>query len=292
MTKVFLLGLILAFLAISEGQLLSKGPFPARGFAKVLNEDEAERRLSRYRSFLVRDLNQSVHHQAYALRFKLRHMPRRGDESSREGLISGPSLGHGISRIDLDSGEEGGEPVSILLHNSSDPQAWRYRKESARSLKLEHKDLLLPLVEGMNQTPFDILMPFVFWGARYEKSGKVAGRPAHIYAFSLPEWVREARPDWNRVTLALDDDYEAPLRVQTFSSRSVPVKTFILNSLKKIDSTWIVKRFDCKNGSDLSNTRFEVLSVALRLDLDPISFSPKGLGRRLEIPQELFVPTN
>ena len=190
MTKVFLLGLILAFLAISEGQLLSKGPFPARGFAKVLNEDEAERRLSRYRSFLVRDLNQSVHHQAYALRFKLRHMPRRGDESSREGLISGPSLGHGISRIDLDSGEEGGEPVSILLHNSSDPQAWRYRKESARSLKLEHKDLLLPLVEGMNQTPFDILMPFVFWGARYEKSGKVAGRPAHIYAFSLPEWVR------------------------------------------------------------------------------------------------------
>ena len=67
---------------------------------------------------------------------------------------------------------------------------------------------------------------------------------------------------------------------------------FILNSLKKIESTWIVKRFDCKNGTDLSNTRFEVLSVALRLDLDPISFSPKGLGRRLEIPQELFVPTN
>ena len=32
----------------------SKGPFPARGFAKVLTKEEADLRLNRYRGFLTR----------------------------------------------------------------------------------------------------------------------------------------------------------------------------------------------------------------------------------------------
>jgi len=124
-----------------------------------------------------------------------------------------------------------------------------------------------------------------------KKSGRVAGRPAHVYRFSSPEWVRKAQPTWLRISLALDDAYEAPLRVETFSSRSIAHKTFLLQSFKKINSTWIVKTFDCKNRADSSNTRFEVLSAALQLDLDPILFSPEGLGRKLMVPPEAFLST-
>ena len=142
---------------------------------------------------------------------------------------------------------------------------------------------------GMNQSPFDLLMPFVFWEGTYEKSGRVAGRPAHVYGFSFPNWVVENRPTWKRITLAIDDQYEAPLKIEIFSSRSVPHKTFLLNSLKKINSTWIVKTLDCKDRTERSNTRFEVLSAALQLDLDPIIFTPAGLERKLVVPEEAFI---
>ena len=289
-TKFLILGSFLSFFWAND-QLVGKGPFPARGFAKVLTAEEADLRLSRYRGFLTRDLNATVHHNAYALRFRLRHMPRRGSESQCSGILSGQSLGHGTSRIDFDSIAIGGSRVSLLLSNSERPKAWRYSVDDDETQSLDSAGLLSPLVPGMNQTAFELLMPFVFWSATYEKSGKVAGRPAHIYRFECPPWVRTVRPSWNRITLALDDDYEAPLRVETFSNRSVAHKTYILNSLKKIESTWIPKTFDCKNRNDRSNTRFEVLSAALQLDLDPILFKPKGLDRELPVPEESYLST-
>jgi hypothetical protein len=41
----------------------------------------------------------------------------------------------------------------------------------------------------------------------------------------------------------------------------------------------------------MSNTRFEVLSAALQLDLDPVLFTPEGLGRELAVPPEAFLST-
>jgi hypothetical protein len=290
MAKVFFLGaFLLSFLA--KDHLLSKGRFPARGFAPVLTDEEAELRLNRYRGFLTRDLNKTAHHQAYSMRFRLRHMPRRGEESQLSGILSGQSLGHGTSRIDFDALDINGTRVSFLLINSDKPKAWRYSFEGGKTEELDSAAMLAPFVQGMNQSSFELLMPFVFWDATYEKSGKVAGRPAHIYIFECPPWVKEVRPSWNRITLALDDGYEAPLRVETFSNRSVAHKTYLLNSLKKIGTTWIPKTFDCKNRNDRSNTRFEVLSAALELDLDTTLFKPEGLNRELSVPQESYLST-
>jgi len=291
MANIFQLGLIFLILCTGGSRLFSKGPFPARGFAKILTEKEASLRLDRYRAFVARDLNQTIYHQSYALRFRLRHMPRRGEESVYKGILSGLALGHGTLRIDMDSASDDRDGGAILLRTPRNPEAWRYSKGLSKSLKLEPKDLLDPLVEGVNQSSFELLMPFVFWDATYEKSGRVAGRPAHVYRFYCPEWVRKAQPTWVSITLALDDAYEAPLRVETFSNRSVPHKTFLLNSLKKIESTWVVKTFDCKNRGDSSNTRFEVLSTALKLDLEPVLFTPEGLGRELPVPPEAWVST-
>lgn len=289
MSKTAFLGLLsLALFSISPF-LHSKSSFPARGFAKILTKEEALHRLERYRNFLTRDLSQEPHHQAYALRFRFRHMPRRGEEVIRGGTLSGLALGHGTTRIDLDPTEGQKESLSILMQNSAQPKAWRHVGDGEKALELDSVELLQPLIPGMNQSPFDLLMPFVFWEGTYEKSGRVAGRPAHVYGFSFPDWVVENRPTWKRITLAIDDQYEAPLKIEIFSSRSVPHKTFLLNSLKKINSTWIVKTLDCKDRTERSNTRFEVLSAALQLDLDPIIFTPAGLERKLVVPEEAFI---
>ena len=271
--------------------LEGKTAFPARGFAKILTEKEASKRLDRYRSFIVRDLNKTSFHKAYAFRFRLRHMPRRGEEFSRTGTIYGLALGHGLSRIDLDSSDPNLSPQKFLLYNGPRPKVWLLSSGENESRLLMEKEFFQPIFKGMNQSTFDLLMPFVFWDATYIKSGKVAGRPSHLYSFLPPSWVKDVRSDITEIIMALDESYEAPLRIETFSRSNVPSRTFILNGMKKVTDHWIVKSLDCKNRQDRSNTRFEVTSAALNLDLDLSLFSPGGLLKMPVIPSDAFTST-
>ena len=119
------------------------------------------------------------------MRFRLRHMPRRERNPTARALFRvGPR--YGISRIDLEAVEVGGSRISFLLLNSEKPKAWRYSATGGKTQEIDSDGLLDPLVQGMNQSSFELLMPFVFWEATYEKSGKVAGRPAHGYGFECP----------------------------------------------------------------------------------------------------------
>ena len=288
-SDIFFVCLVLSGFCIQQTRLVGKNVFPARGFAKVLTEEEASDRLQKYRSFVARDLNTTSFHDAYAFRFRMRHMPRRGNEFSRTGTVYGPSLGHGLSRIDLDSTDAQIKIQKFLLHNGAKPSAWLLSSSMENSREVGSYELFQPMFDGMNQSPFDFLMPFVFWDANYIKSGRVAGRPSHIYSFLPPPWVKEIRSDMTEIIMALDNSYEAPLRIETFSKSNVPTQTFILNSMKKISDHWIVKSLDCKNRKDRSNTRFEVISAALNLDLDLSFFSPGGLLRIPVIPPEAFI---
>lgn len=271
--------------------LLGERPFPARGFAKILSKSEAADRLESYRSFVGRDLNRSAFHSAYAFRFRLRHMPRRGAEFFRTGTIYGMALGHGLSRVDVDPLTGQGQSINFLLRNGPKPKAW-IRLPNALPRMMREEELFKPLIEGMNQSPFDLLMPFVFWEAEYIKSGRVAGRPSHLYSFSSPIWVKNIRPDINKIVMALDKSYEAPLRIETFAQLNVPDRTFILNSFKKVSDQWIVKSLDCKERITRSNTRFEVTAAAINLDVDRILFSPNGLLQQPLVPEDAFISTN
>ena len=275
----------------NQSSLEGKTAFPARGFAKILTEKEASNRLDRYRSFIVRDLNKTSFHKAYAFRFRLRHMPRRGEEFSRTGTIYGLALGHGLSRIDLDSIDPNLSPQKFLLYNGPRPKVWLLSSGENESRLLMEKEFFQPIFKGMNQSTFDLLMPFVFWDATYIKSGKVAGRPSHLYSFLPPTWVKDIRSDITEIIMALDESYEAPLRIETFSRSNVPSRTFILNGMKKVTDHWIVKSLDCKNRQDRSNTRFEVTSAALNLDLDLSLFSPGGLLKTPVIASDAFIST-
>ena len=66
--------------------------------------------------------------------------------------------------------------------NGREPKFWIKDSNDSKVRPISLLDSLKPLVEGMNQTAFDLLMPFVFWDGEYEASGKVAGRPAHLFS--------------------------------------------------------------------------------------------------------------
>jgi len=225
------------------------------------------------------------------MKFLLRHMPRRGKETTRSGIMYGPFLGSGIVRLHLLPESSNNESLDFLLENGLEPKFWIRDHVNSKTERITIENSINPLIEGMNQTAFDLLMPFVFWDGVYLKSGKVAGRPAHLFSFRIPDWVNHIKPNLTEIVMALDKSYEAPLRVETYENRNVPSKTYILNSVKKVEDNWIVKSIDCKNRLDRSATRFEVLSAAFNLDLDLSLFSVGGLMNRPTVSVDSFIST-
>ena len=266
--------------------------FPARGFAKILTDEAAQQRLSDYRSFVLQDSNQSSFHRGFAMNFKLRHMPRRGSERVRTGTLLGPYLGSGVTRLLLKSDSGNKKNEYFLFQNGQTPKIWKSNFGDIQAKVITQTQFLEPLVGGMNQTAFDLLMPFIFWQAEYEMSGKVAGRPAHLFSFKCPVWMTEKKPNWHKITLALDDTYDAPLRVEILGVDQVPERTLILRSFKKLQDQWIVKEIDCRDRQTRSVTRMQITSSALGLDFDSSVFLPSGLSQSVQIDPKLFNSTD
>ena len=285
---------LIIFLVLSTGiqSLLGSVRFPARGFSKILSDESAQKRLSNYRSFLLRESNQSQYHDGYSMKFFLRHMPRRGEEIFREGAMYGPYLGSGEFRLHFHKTSPNSDSQFFLFNNGNQPKFWHKENRNVQVRSISLIDSLKPLVEGMNQTAFDLLMPFVFWDGEYENSGKVAGRPAHIFSFQCPSWITEKEPDWQNITLALDDAYDAPLRVEVFGRSQVAERTLILRSFKKLGDRWIVKEIDCRLRRDRSVTRMKITSAALGLDINRSFFLPGSLSQTIEINPELYLSTD
>jgi hypothetical protein len=266
--------------------------FPARGFAKILTDEPAQERLSDYRSFLLSESNGSRFHEGYSLQFQLRHMPRRGSETVKTGILYGPFLGCGVSRLSVVRDSQKNNFSNFLLKNGEDPKFWNVTSNELQPILISPEESLAPLVQGMNQTAFDLLMPFVFWSGKYKNSGKVAGRPAHIFSFTCPPWMTKVKPHWQNITLALDDAYDAPLRVEILGKSQIAERTLILRKFKKVGNRWIVKEIDCHDRKSRSVTRMTVTSAALGLDLDQTLFLPENLVQPIRIDPKLYLSTD
>ena len=266
--------------------------FPARGFARILTDESAQERLSDYRSFLLSDSNGSRFHEGYSLQFQLRHMPRRGSETVKTGILYGPFLGCGVSRLSVVRDSQKNNFSNFLLKNGEDPKFWNVTSNELQPILISPEESLAPLVQGMNQTAFDLLMPFVFWNGEYKNSGKVAGRPAHIFSFTCPPWITKVKPHWQNITLALDDAYDAPLRVEILGKSQIAERTLILRKFIKVGNRWIVKEIDCHDRKSRSVTRMTVTSAALGLDLDQTLFLPENLVQPIRINPKLYLSTD
>ena len=107
------------------------------------------------------------------MKYSLRHMPRRGEETVRNGIMFGPNLGSGVLRMHLNSGNPNFDMSSFLFVNGSDPKFWVKESNDSSVRPISLLDSLKPLVEGMNQTAFDLLMPFVFGMENMKDQGKL-----------------------------------------------------------------------------------------------------------------------
>ena len=257
----------------------SQSVFPARGFSSILEPAEAEEKINIFRNYFFRDQRNPVFHQGYLYQFEFTHYPRTDQPVTHLGLLSGPFPESTTIRIDLISRKEDAIPYYsfLLKRDSVNPILWKWNKEKELLSNVSPEDWFSPWVEGINHCPFDLLMPFLNWPNQYEKSGRVCGRPAHLYTFTPLPNSTFSQSSLSSIRLAIDDAYNAPLRIEHMDGGILPSRTFSLQSFKKVEDRWVVKTIDVKDRDSKSKTRFELVSVAHKLDLAGTTFDKSGL---------------
>ena len=113
-----------------------------------------------------------------------------------------------------------------------------------------------------------------------------------LFASDNDEKYVDEVPDVSSSDKALDDAYDAPLRVEILGVDQVPERTLILRSFKKLQDQWIVKEIDCRDRQTRSVTRMQITSSALGLDFDSSVFLPSGLSQSVQIDPKLFNSTD
>lgn len=265
--------------------VFSQADFPARGFSPILDDVQAQAKLNSFKQVFYSTLKGGVYHQAYLYRFEFAHFSSKGAPVTHHGLLSGPYPNAPVLRIDLISSSQDYSRLSsfLLLRDHEHSRILKWTQDDKKVLNLLPQDWLLPWKEGVNHAPFDLLMPFLQWSFEYEKSGRVCGRPAHLFLFLPPPDQKDYPDTCQAIRLAIDDTYNAPLRIEHMDGGILPSRIFSLQSFKKLDDQWVVKAIDAKDRDTKSRTRFELKAFAHDLDLSPSFFQESGLSQSLSL---------
>jgi len=215
-------------------------------------------------------------------------MPRRGDERLLHGRLWGARNGRGpVTRIELDLGK-GAPARAILLQGGPDSGIWVSDAHGAGSR--DERALLMPLAPGIEMTPFDIQMPYLYWlDVDFAGRTRIRGRPAYAYVFTPPAEFTAAEPGIKSVRAYLDTQYDAFMQSETTGTGGRVAKTLSLLELRKVGDRWIPRDFDVRNEVSRDKTRLSVTGVAIGVAIDASAFDPPRLGSAVPPPPEASI---
>ena len=271
---------LLGLLAGSTLLAQPRTPIPT-GKSVPLTQEEAAARLQQYRhQRLTGD---------FTFQFELEHMPRRGESRLYTGLLwgtwnqAGPLM---RARFSATEGVQTGKSIEMILQNGIQPRIWKRNLDPAIPTPSHQPPPFAPLppqswfkeiLPGVGYVPFDLLMPFSYWpDTRYLGTDKVKGRPAHIFLALPPQGFAGFGRQFKSVRYALDDSYNALLRVEILGPLDKPLRTFKILSFKKLeDEQWIIKTIDLVNETSRDKARFQVTAAAVGEKIPGIVFDPR-----------------
>ena len=269
--------LALGLVGFSHARGAAVGASSSTPLAQIGKPDEAEARvlLERFRSAGISG--------DYYLEFELQALPRRGEARTYRGRLWGSRNAQGaITRIQLI--DTSGQNVRWLLQNGATPGVWCYRDGQVASLP--EKLVLAPLIEGIELSAFDLLMPYLYWpDFQLTRIERVRGRPAYAFIFRPPVTFSQIHPEVSLVRAFLDTQFNALMQAERLGDNGQVLTTFALGELKKIGDQWMLKSVDLRNESSRDKTRFLVTAVALNLEFTPALFEPGRLGDDVAAPR-------
>ncbi|MGD1030205.1 MAG: outer membrane lipoprotein-sorting protein [Opitutaceae bacterium] len=261
---------------------LTAGPpsaVQAPGLAQVGLPDQAQGRA------ILSQFRESGPARPCYVEFELRQLPRRGPERTFRGRMWSERNPQGnVMRIELNPGEAGER--RFLVQNGESAAVWFFDPKEMAAMP-RRMDPLSPLVPGIETTPFDIQMPYLYWPDETLQSiARVPGlqRPAYVFIFRPPSDFAAGAAGLAGVRAYLDTEYNAPVRTEIFASDGRILKTLSLVDLKKVQGRYMPKEFDVRNEATRDKTRFELTAAAIDVAVRPSVFEPAELSSPLEPP--------
>jgi len=220
----------------------------------------------------------------YFLEFELRTRPRRGAGRTFPGRLWGRRTVLGAAhRIEFAAVGEG-PVVRLLLQNGVRAGAWRWA--GGPVAPLVGAEMFASVIPDVGITPFDLLMPFLYWPEAVLESLRrgALGRPANVFLFRTPPDSPAAPAGIAAARAYLDTQYNVLLKTELLDLDERVRKTFSLVSLKTIEQQALPRTIDFLDGGTRDKTRFEVRAAALDLDFLPAIFEQDGLGDAVRPP--------
>ncbi|CAI8338611.1 MAG: Uncharacterised protein [Opitutia bacterium UBA7350] len=260
-TKRYVIGLFFVFI-FATSQVFADGARPR--FAEALKPEEV-------RPFFESFLNQRLQGD-YTFKFLLEHLPRRGRTVRYEGILWGSWNEYGpVTRFAMHPNgaqQKAGRSNDMewIFQNGRKQKVWSRTKRSDKFVPMESDKLMEPLFKGVLYRPFDLLMPFIHWeDYQYEGSKAVGARLVHQFLMMPPAGYD--LPGVHAVRLGLDSEYQALLRIEILDENKKTATQFEVESFKKVQGQYIVKRITLGEKLSGDRTRFRVVSAALNLKL-------------------------
>mgnify|MGYP001153019305 CR=1 FL=1 len=225
----------------------------------------------------------------FIFEFRLIHRPKTGDESNYSGTMIGTWNGALQTRTELYHNPASDKVFRLLQHNGPHPRIWKLDQDADESIPTELKGIALhqPFFDGITFSPFELQMPFLYWNDFvYEGTKRVKGRPAHLFLLYPPE-SDGAYPLIGAVRAVIDADFNIVLRAEILDHAGNELKSLSVQSFKKVDEQWIIRRVDLIDEQTKDRTRFEIFGAALGLDLPNNYFLPENLSARIQLNQTL-----
>lgn len=262
------LGLFFALLPLSAQR---PGSHEARRGMERIDQEEGLRRLEAFRQQRLQG--------DYLFEFQLEHKPRRARTLRYDGIMWGSWNDKGaITRIKIfaqDSDAVSADArLELIVQNGPEPSAWMRHDPATPFQRVEGEALFEPLLPDLVYSVFDLQMPFIYWDDFIYEGPSLVGvsRVGQNFLMLPPEGSPSARQGIQGVRVSLDDTYNALWRVEVvFDDENVGSK-FAVESFKKVQEQYIVKRITLTDYPSKDKTTFDVKDASVGLQLDPDLF--------------------
>ena len=255
-----------------------RGGEPASRFMERIDAEEGAQRLAAFRRQRLDG--------DFCFEFELAHKPRRGRTISYAGIMwgswneTGPITRFRVSSARPKDGESvnSSEGVELIIQNGVTPQAWIRQNDRSDFTLIEGEALFEPIMPGLLYSPFDLQMPFVYWKDFTYEGPTLVGvtRVAQQFLMQPPVTSACAERGISGVRVGLDDTYNALWRVEVMNAEGEVSSRFAVESFKKVQEQYIVKRITLKDYTSRDRTTFEVKAAAVGISLNRNLFCPQS----------------
>lgn len=262
-------GLFYALLPASAQRI--PGNDGRRGMERI-DQEEGAQRLEAFRQQRLEG--------DYVFEFQLEHKPRRARTVRYDGIMWGSWNEQGaITRFKIfphDSGHDAPAAlVELLVQNGPAPSAWMRRDPAAPLKRVEGEALFEPLLPELVYSVFDLQMPFIYWENFIYEGPSLVGvsRVAQNFLMLPPAGSQSERQGIKGVRVSLDDTYNALWRVEVVHDDDSVRSRFAVESFKKVQEQYIVKRITLTDYPEKDRTTFDVVEASVGLKLDENLFA-------------------